>query len=67
MTQSNTHKSYKLKVHTDLYSRWKVYEQDNPSWHNKFNELVVRLLSQHFDEADTMKDSVQEQEQKRGG
>ena len=48
---------YKLTVPQPIYDRWKAYELENPSWHAKFNELVLRLLAQHFDEADTMRKS----------
>ena len=56
-----------LHIHGQLYARWQRYEKQNPAWSGKFDELAQRLLTQHFDEADTMKKSVVEQERKRWG
>ena len=53
---------FKLIVPKPIYDRWKAYELENPIWHAKFNELVLRLLAQHFDEADAMRKSIKEQE-----
>ena len=53
---------FKLIVPKPVYVRWKDYERENPSWHAKFNELVLRLIVQHFDEVDTMRESIKEQE-----
>lgn len=47
-----------------LLSRWKVYQEEAPSW--SLQMLIAQLLRQHFDEADTMRESVKEQERERG-
>ena len=47
-----------------LLSRWKAYQEEAPSW--SLLELISQLLRQHFDEADAMRESIKEQERKRG-
>jgi len=47
-----------------VLERWYAYEAENPAW--SFDDLVTQLLRQHFDEADTMKQSIEEQQKKRG-
>ena len=54
-----------LRLTIDALLRWQSYQQDNPAWH-ELGELVERLLQQHFDEADAMKQSIEEQQKKRG-
>ena len=54
-----------LRLTIDALLRWQSYQQDNPAWHD-LGELVERLLQQHFDEADAMKQSIEEQQKKRG-
>ena len=46
-----------------LLERWTVYQAENPVW--TLDELVKQLLQRHFDEADIMKESIQEQEEMR--
>ncbi|MGL5937067.1 MAG: hypothetical protein ACRCZI_15760 [Cetobacterium sp.] len=57
---------YELELTADLWLRWTRYQQDNKAWSGKFNELVVRLLEQHFSEADTIQQSVEAQDRRRG-
>lgn len=47
-----------------LLSRWKAYQEEAPRW--SFHDLLNQLLRQHFDEADAMRESINEQERKRG-
>jgi hypothetical protein len=54
-----------IRLTIDAIIRWQSYQQDNPAWH-ELGELVERLLQQHFDEADAMKQSIEEQQKKRG-
>lgn len=43
-----------------LCSRWNAYQEENPVW--SLQELMSQLLRQHFDEADTMRESIDKQE-----
>lgn len=47
-----------------LLSRWKAYQEEAPAW--SLQGLIAQLLRQHFDEADTMRESIQKQEAERG-
>ena len=47
-----------------LLSRWKDYQGEAPGW--SLLDLIGQLLRQHFDEADAMRESIAEQERKRG-
>ena len=48
-----------------LLSRWKAYQEEAPAW--SLQGLIAQLLRQHFDEVDTMRESIKEQERKGGG
>ena len=52
-----------LVLEEKVYDRWKHYKKSNPVW--TLDELVTRLLENHFDEADAMQKSIEEQERKR--
>lgn len=46
-----------------LMARWKHYQTENPAW--DLNDLIRQLLTQHFDEADTVRESVIRQTKER--
>ena len=46
-----------------LLTQWKTYQEENPVW--SLHELISRLLAQHFEEANTMRESIQKQEAER--
>ena len=53
-----------FELEDPLLSRWKAYQEEAPAW--SLQGLIAQLLRQHFNEADTMRESIKEQEQKRG-
>lgn len=55
----------KCTIPSSVLERWYAYEAENPAW--SFDDLVTQLLRQHFNEADSMKESIKEQEQKKRG
>lgn len=54
----------KITLGEPVLKRWAAYHKNNPVW--TLHELVTRLLNNHFDEADAMLKSIEEQEQKKG-
>ena len=53
----------KLTISKELQDRWIRYHAQNPVW--TFNELVARLLENHFNEADAMLKAIAEHEEKQ--
>ena len=53
-----------IQINTALWDRWLDYQAENAVW--SFDELVKQLLIEHFRQADIMKESIQEQERKKG-
>ena len=45
-----------------LNERWEQYHGENPVW--TLDDLIGQLLRQHFDEADTMRESIKAQERR---
>ena len=54
-----------IEISDALIERWQHYQAENPVW--ILDELISQLLRQHFDEADIMLKSIEEQEGKGRG
>lgn len=50
----------KIAFRNTIMARWMAYRGDNPAW--SLDDLIDQLLTQHFNEADAVRRSVEEQE-----
>ena len=56
---------YWIMISAKLSDRWDAYKDQAPAWQS-LSALVESLLLQHFDEADTIQESIRIQEAHTG-
>lgn len=56
---------YTISIENGVFEQWEAYHAENQAW--SLDELVTRLLAQHFQEANTVKASVEAQERTKKG
>ena len=54
-----------ISIENRIFEQWEAYHAENQAW--SLDELVTRLLAQHFQEAHTVKASVEAQERTKRG